>query len=128
MNYSFEMSHRTYTRQDLLDLPIQMRKAHVMTTVTNTYLQPILAAARKGETSYLIELASPSLPSLGRNRGVVPQTMLFQEPWQAPLTNQEIQEALLEQFPGCKVTYEEKWMTTAPDRQELKKGILVDWS
>ena len=117
------MSNRTYTRQDLLNLPTQMRKAHIR-NAANQYVDQILGAARMGKTSYLIVY-----PVVIHTKNMIDtHSYINQQPWTAPATTEELQEELLERFPGCKVTSEEKWVSTAPDKQELKKGILVDWS
>ncbi len=110
-----------YTREHLVTLPIQMRKAHIQNTA-NQYVEQILGAARMGKTSYLIVYPSVIKNAIGGYSDI------HQQPWTAPATTEELQEELLERFPGCKVTSEEKWVSTAPDKQELKKGILVEWS
>jgi hypothetical protein len=117
------MSYPTYSREHLVTLPIQMRKAHIK-NAANQYVDQILGAARMGQTSHLIvyPVAMHTKNMIGG------YSHIHQQPWTAPATTEELQEALLEQFPGCKVTYEEKWVSTAPDKQELKKGILIDWS
>ena len=84
------------------------------------YVQQILGAARLGNTSYMI--------SENSNQGRAMAHSCKIEPWQVPPTQEEIREALLEKFPDCKITYEEKWVSTGPTQQELKKGLVVDWS
>ena len=84
------------------------------------YVQHIVGAARQSNTNYLIDMTSQHQ----KNHIVHYQI----EPWQVPPTIEEIRETLLEKFPGCKITYEEKWVSTGPTKQELKKGLVVDWS
>jgi hypothetical protein len=113
------MSHQTYTREYLLNLPTEMRKQY-MTQYVGQYVQNIVGAARQGKTSYMIpETLNQGKPMLVHHHV---------EPWQVPPTQEEIRETLLEKFPGCKIIYEEKWVPTSPTQQELKKGLVVDWS
>jgi hypothetical protein len=44
------------------------------------------------------------------------------------ITSQEVISIFQEMFPDCKITYEEKWVQISVEKQELKKGICVDWS
>lgn len=110
------MSSHTFNREYLLNLPADMRKQH-MKQYVEQYVQNILGAARLGNTSYMISDNSNN-----------PRGHQYPEPWRAPPTQEEIREALLEKFPDCKITYEEKWVSTGPTQQELKKGLVVDWS
>jgi len=105
-----------YTREYLLNLPAEMRKQYMAQHV-GQYVENIVGAAKLGKTSYMI-------PENSNN----PRKHHYPEPWRAPPTQEEICEALLEKFPDCKITYVEKWVSTGPTQQELKKGLVVDWS
>jgi hypothetical protein len=112
------MSNQTYTREYLLSLPTQARKQYML-QIVEQYVQNIVAAARSGKTSLMISLADNSNKAIAH---------YIAHPWQVYPTVEEIRETLLEKFPECKITYEEKWVETAPGKKELKKGLEVDWS
>ncbi len=90
-----------------------------MNTWVKQYVNGVVDAARLGKTSHLIPYQSPEGTAQIR-----PQTL----PWMTPPTKEEFLEILQQKFPGCKVSYEEMWVSIAIDKQELKRGILVDWS
>ena len=117
-------SYGTYSRDTLRALPGVKRKEHLMQYVHNQgYVTRILGAAQNGETSLMIEINDPNHM---RGRGIVLPGQLLK--WQTQPTDDEIRETLQELFPDSKIIYEEKWIQTAPGKQELKKGITVDWS
>lgn len=86
----------------------------------NKHLQNILASAQKGETSYMIDTIEINDQNTRNTSNV--------RPWEVTPTVDEMSEALLVKFPGCKISYEEKWISITPTKQQLKKGILIDWS
>jgi hypothetical protein len=114
-----KMSSHTFNREYLLNLPTDMRKQH-MKQYVEQYVHQILGAARLGNTSYMISENS------NQGKPIIAHYQI--QPWRAPPTQEEICEALLEKFPDCKITYVEKWVSTGPTQQELKKGLVVDWS
>jgi hypothetical protein len=44
------------------------------------------------------------------------------------ITNEDYISAFKQRFPGCKITYEEKWVDASSNTKHLTKGILIDWS
>ncbi len=107
----------SYSRDYLRELPIKMRKQFLEQTI-QPYVQQILGAAQNGKSSVMISDQT-------HKKGAMICNMA---PWQKPPTMEELREALLEKFPDCTITYEEKWVDIAPGRRELKTGITVDWS
>ncbi len=113
------MSSQKYTREYLTNLPIQMRKQAVQQQ-SSEKIQFILSEARNGKTSCIVSI--PEAPALGRGINMGNST------FQIPPSKEELIELLVETFPDCKITYEEKWVETSPGRKELKKGIEVNWA
>jgi hypothetical protein len=116
-----QMSQQKYTREYLINLPIQLRKQHVQQSCQDK-IHAVLHEARSGKTSCMVPIPEAPAPS----RGII---MHGQNQWNStPPTKDEIAELLKEAFPDCKITYEEDWVETSPGKKELKKGIKVDWS
>jgi hypothetical protein len=118
------MSYGTYSRDDLRSMPGIKRREYLMQYVQNQgYVSRILGSAQNGETSLMIEMNDQNQM---RGRGIVVHNQQFK--WMAQPTEQEIRETLQVTFPDSKISYEEKWIQTSPGKQELKKGLTVDWS
>ena len=107
----------TYSSEYLRILPIENRKKYI-SQCCQEYVHTILTAAGNGLTYYIINTQNP--------KGCNGHSSLN---WQnTPPTNEEIIEFLKTKFPDAKISYEEKWVCTTADKQELKKGIYIDWS
>jgi hypothetical protein len=113
---------QSYTREDLRALPNMMRKQFLQQMIQQ-YVDLILGAAKSGNTSIMLDIASDKA---GIHRNM--QYQLLRTIGQSPPTMEEIRETLLEKFPDCTIAYEEKWVDTIPGKRELKKGLTVDWS
>ncbi len=108
----------SYSRDYLRALPIEMRKQY-LTNFIQGYVNIILDAARNGETYVVLKTEKDT-------HGLMGQCII--RPYETYPTNDEIREALLEKFPGCSVTYEEKWVDVSAGKRELKARLTVDWS
>jgi hypothetical protein len=108
---------QTYNRSYLRALPNRMRK-EALERITQRYVNQIIENAQDGKTSTFINLENK------------PSFVAYKElrPYESPPTNDEVRETLLEKFPDCTITYEEKWIDISPGKRELKKGLVVDWS
>jgi hypothetical protein len=113
------MSTQVYSRDALLALPAEMRKGFLSNFIQR-FMHTILDAARNGKTSIVLTTEEHMRNHLN-NRNIP-------RPYESPPTMDEIREALLEVFPDCTITYEEKWVQTGPASQVMKKGLTVDWS
>jgi hypothetical protein len=115
------MAHyQKYSREQLVNLPIKIRKDFVRQNV-DQYINNVVNDAACGKTSSLITIRN--IEHYGR------QTCPFiHNTQQAMPSNEELIEALQERFPDCKIYYDEKWVSSGPDKQELKKGITVEWA
>ena len=116
------MSAQTYSRDALRAMPIEVRKQFLRNSIER-YIQKVIGSARVGETSCIIELQKD------QRGGILVSNIGGMMNLEArPPTIEEIREALLEVFPDCSINYEEKWIQTGPTKQEMKKGLTVDWS
>jgi hypothetical protein len=117
----------TYTRQYLQNLPRESRKEWIK----SMYFDPVRGihvtglvteAAKEGAICVLV----PMIDYVSRNKGVsLHKTPSFMKD---PITPDEVICVLQESFPDSKITYEENWIQTSADKQELKKRVCIDWS
>jgi hypothetical protein len=137
------MSTKTYSRQYLRGLPEMHRRQVIQHDVDRLFEQimnPLQAAALKGETRYLHDTNwGPRPPTITPN--------IREEQWDADLRtfqiykelrqkgvgppegpSEELLAGLQEKFPDCAVSFHEDWIETRKDMRVLKKGILIDWS
>lgn len=111
------MNSQKYSREYLINLPIEMRRHHIENACRDK-VQYVLAAARQGKTQCLIPF--PETP-----RGIaIGSSHLYQQ----PPSKEEMIDYFTEVFPDCRITYEEKWIEVTPGRKELKNGIQIDWN
>lgn len=106
---------KLYTREELQNLPKELRKGY-LNQVVNRYVQEIINAASNGKTSTVIEMLID-----GKNCGRI-------QTWEKTPTYEEMEEILKERFPGCRIAYEEVWVEKDINTRVLKKGIVIDWS
>ncbi len=116
-----------YTRHYLQNLRREYRKEWIQ----SLYFDPIYGinvtglvteAAKEGCTSVIV----PIVDYVSRYKGVNHPKMPSYT--KDPITSQEVISIFQEMFPDCKISYEEKWIQVSNDKQEVKKGICVDWS
>jgi len=145
------MSSQIYSRQFLQGLPEMKRRQTIENDVHRMFqqiLQPLQAAALKGETRYLHDMSSwvaekqqndyqqmREQQILRQNeenmrmakgiRGMVLPSKMQEQP-EPP--SDELLTGLKEKFPDCSVSFHEDWVETRQGVKELKKGILIDWS
>ena len=115
------MTTQIYSRDELRAMPVEARKSFLKQQI-QPFVQQVVGAARNGKTSIMLDVV------FGRN-GINSSmhAQLFSSIGQAPPSIDEIREALLEVFPDSTIAYEEKWIQTSPGKQEMKKGLTVDW-
>ena len=111
------MNSQVYSREYLQGLHAARRKDMIKHHI-QPYVQKILGAAGSGQTSILLQ----------EDKNHTFQMQHFQNNGMTPPTQEEICETLQEQFPDSKIEYQEKWVQITRDKQELKKGLNVDWS
>jgi hypothetical protein len=115
------MNPQTYSREALRVMPVGARKGFLKITI-DPLVNRILGAAKNGQTSLLLD------SSIIFEDKLQMKSQLYRNLGQPVPTVEEIREALLEQFPDSSIVYEEKWVQTSPAKQEMKKGLFVDWS
>ena len=125
------MSSSTYTREYLQNLPNESRRQWVKSLYhDHTYGTNVIASvtmkAKEGETSVTIPLINPFTRKNNISWG--PNELMRPNWMKEPITAEEVIAILRESFPDSKINYEEKWVQISADKQELKKGICIDWS
>jgi hypothetical protein len=124
------MSSSTYTREYLQNLPSETRKQWIKSLYLDhshggNVIAKVTEKAKEGETSVTIPLFNSLTPKNFIDCG----SNLTRPHWaKNQITPEEVISILQEIFPDSKITYEEKWLQISPDKQELKKGICIDWS
>ena len=108
------MSLQTYSREYLQSIP-EKRKQEQIDDIVQSFINELRTAAAVGGTSY--RYVRPSRDSCAMSYPPPPV-----------LNNDDLIAGFQERFPGCKVFYEEVWVATGPNTQNLKKGIVIDWS
>jgi len=106
------MSSQVLSREYLQSIPAQRRQAHI-NTIIHSHIQQIQNVAAEGKTSYTY------FPNNRRE---------YHLGYQQAVTTEELIAAFQQKFPGCKVSYEEKWVNTTPATKVLTTGIVIDWS
>jgi hypothetical protein len=107
---------QTYSREYLVNLPIKIRK-ELVAQFCEGLLRKVVEDATAGKSSSILSIPTTNI----HGHSIVRMG-------QSPLTKEEVLEFLQEKFPDCKIYYDEKWISSAPDKQELKKGITVEWA
>jgi len=110
---------QTFSREYLQGVQEQ-RKQEAIERVYSGFITYLLNHAAVGRTSYLYQYNE--LPSI--NCYPTPGIELQQPP---TITNEDMVEAFQKKFPGCIISYQEKWDEKVPGLRRLHKGILIDW-
>jgi hypothetical protein len=117
-----------YTRQYLQNLKRESRKEWIK----SLYFDPIYGlnvtglvteAAKEGCASVIIPMVDYASRYKERHHRQIQPSYT-----KDTITPEEVISILQEMFPDSKITYEEKWVQISAEKQELKKGICVDWS
>jgi hypothetical protein len=119
------MSSQIYSRQYLQGLPEMKRRQTIENDVFRLFqqiLQPLQAAALKGEKRYLHDM------SYWESHQGTMQMIGQAQSGASGASSYELLAGLKEKFPDCSVSLQEDWVETRQGVKELKKGILIDWS
>jgi len=130
------MSSQIYSRQYLQGLPAAHRRQMLDNDVFRLFqqiLQPLQAAALRGETRYLHDMTQWMEQQINSHSRITPKEARFNQQMQAyqqtlVAPSDELLAGLKEKFPDCDVSFQEDWVETRQGVRELKKGILIDWS
>jgi len=119
------MSFQTFSRAFLQGVPDQ-RKQQRIDKFIKGFMRELEQNAAEGKTSYRVSLGNnyagmkPYKATLNMNTGTA-----IDEP---VITNEDYISAFKQRFPGCRITYEEKWIDASSNTKHLTKAILIDWS
>ena len=119
------MSFETFSRAFLQGIPDQ-RKQQRIDKFIKGFMRELEQNAAEGKTSYRVSVGNNYAgmkyyhQPLNMNAG-----MALDEP---VITTEDYISAFKQKFPGCRITYEEKWIDASSNTKHLTKGIIIDWS
>lgn len=105
-NNKRQMSHYTYSRSYLQELPLE-RKRDAVNKFISTSIGILLRAAASGSKNYIFEMSH----------------LRYEDYPVYPIS--DMVQLIQEKFPECTVTYQE---LGGVGGALLKKGVLIDWS
>lgn len=115
------MSGKTFSRNYLQGLPLERKRAEVVTLISS-FLTSILRAAASGQKQYLFDMTEMTYdPSMDP-----PSNINVSKYYTIPID--EMVPLFLEKFPDCTITYQELMVDTKFNFKVPQKGILIDWS
>lgn len=106
----------TFSREYLQSYPA-IKKQEYIHRILRSFHNDLLNAAAAGLTSFKVD---ERLVEQTRNLNTYPPQPNF--------TDAELVTTIQAKYPECKVTYVNSWVGNSPYPNQMKKGVLIDWS